>query len=110
MKLVSISLLTIFCALLGAQLACAAGWQVHGLCSSTQIDHDHEMDSHWDPCGQSFSFPTQKKLIDDTFDFLPLEDDPQFRLATSHQPQPLDLDVPTGASSPHPTGIFPLLN
>lgn len=109
MKLLATLLLFMFCALIGAQTACATGWQVHGTCATEAEGDDHCESCHWDPCSQGFHSPVKFKLDDTIVEPLPVvgvvTDGPSFATAG----HPASSEGPPGATSPRPAGMFPLL-
>jgi hypothetical protein len=109
MKPVAFILLIMFCTLLGAQTACAIGWQVHGTCSQEAADQDHCESCHWDPCHQGYNSPVKFK-VDDSLP-LPLPGtgfsmDSPSGTCTGFA---VTSEAPPGATNPRPAGKFPLL-
>ena len=109
MKFITLSLLTLFCALLCVQFACAAGLQIHGICSTTATHQGHEESCQWDPCVQGFSSPSKAKLVDNQSDFPSHADVRHFLMTADHGPQTVDLLDGVPSASPFLASNIPLL-
>ena len=109
MKFVATILLIMFCALLGAQTACATGWQVHGSCAEASDHEDHCESCHWDPCRLSYHSPLKSKIDEAVPLPLPVNGVISDLLAATSPRHPLMLDAPAGPTTPRPAGNFPLL-
>ena len=109
MKIFAAILLLMFCALIGAQTACATGWQVHGSCAAEAEDEDHCESCHWDPCNQGFHSPVKFKLDDAVAELLPVVGFDCACCSPKAAVHPALEVAPPGATTPRPAGKFPLL-